>query len=186
MNAGRARSAALVAALLILVAIALPPVRSYVRSAAYRLGVLHVPRPLGAGERFAGIPLQALDGSSVSIRPRPGHPLLINVFATWCSPCRDETPLIASVAPALSRAGIDVVGVDQAEPSWRVAEFAQSFGLHYPLYIDGNRATTTTLDARVIPTTVLVDRNDVVRVIHVGPLDSAELLGMTKAAGAHL
>ncbi|MBV8148857.1 MAG: TlpA family protein disulfide reductase [Candidatus Eremiobacteraeota bacterium] len=182
MNASRGRDAALIAALLVFAAALSPPARPFLREAAYRLGVLSTPRPLERGKPLGEISLVALDGSKVFVRPRPGHALLINVFATWCPPCQAETPLLVSVAPSLERSGVDVVGVDQADSISQVERFTSAFAVPYPVYVDQNWTTKITLDARVIPTTLLVDRRDIVRYVHSGPLDSSDLLAMSKAA----
>ncbi|HEY1975365.1 MAG TPA: TlpA disulfide reductase family protein [Candidatus Baltobacteraceae bacterium] len=181
MNASRARGGALVAALLVLVAvIASPGLRSAARRVAYRLGVLSPPRAIAAGQPLGTLHLTTLDGSIQAIRVQPGRRLLINIFATWCVPCQDETPFLTSVAPRLRREGIDIVGVDQAEPAQSVARFVQSFGVAYPTYVDPNRWSPLSLDARVIPTTILVGSDNVVKTIHVGPLDENELVALTR------
>lgn len=184
MNASRARGAALVAALLVLIALALSPaLRSNVRHVAYRLGVLSPPHAIGTGQSLGTLQLTALDGATEGVRAQPGRRLLINIFATWCLPCQAETPFLASVAPRLRREGIDIVGVDQAEPPQSVARFVQSFGVAYPTYVDPNRWSPLSLDARVIPTTILVGSDNVVKTIHVGPLDKSELLAITRQHG---
>jgi cytochrome c biogenesis protein CcmG, thiol:disulfide interchange protein DsbE len=181
MNASRGRGAALIAALCILAAALSPPARPYVRAAAYHLGLLSAPHPLVRGEPLTSISLVGLDGSKVFLRPRLGHAMLINVFATWCPSCQAETPMLVSFAPSLQRAGVDIVGVDQAESIPQVRRFTSTLAVPYPVYVDQNQTTKITLDARVIPTTLLVDRRDIVRFIYSGPLDSSELLTMTKA-----
>jgi thiol-disulfide isomerase/thioredoxin len=170
MIASRVRGGTLVIAALLFIAFA---------ALAHHFRPIARPRPLQSGEPIGRLSFTTLDGSTVALAPRAGHALLVNVFATWCPPCRSETPALADVAPRLERAGVDVVGVDQAESSSQVERFADEYGLRYPLYIDGTNATKATLDARVIPTTVLIDRHGVVRAIHVGPLDSSEFLALT-------
>jgi thiol-disulfide isomerase/thioredoxin len=181
MNASRARGAALIAALLVLVALIVSPtLRSHVRHVAYRLGVLSPPHAIAAGQPLGTLQLATLDGGKQNLQVQPGRRLLINVFATWCVPCQAETPFLAAAAPRLRSQGIDVVGVDQAEPVESVARFVQSFHVGYPTYVDPNRWSPLSLDARVIPTTILVGSDDVVKTIHVGPLDESELLAMTR------
>ena len=181
MNASRVRGGALTAALLVLVAIiASPTLRSHVRQVAYKLGVVSPPRAIATGQPLGTLHLTTLDGSVQAVRSQPGRRLLINIFATWCVPCQAETPFLTSAAPRLRREGIDVVGVDQAEPPQSVARFVQSFGVSYPTYVDPNRWSSLSLDARVIPTTILVGPDNVVKTIHVGPLDESELVAMTR------
>jgi thiol-disulfide isomerase/thioredoxin len=181
MNASRARGAALIAALVVIVVLAAAtPLRSVVRDGAYRLGILKPARAIATGQTLGTLNLTDLEGSTQTVRVQPGRRLLINVFATWCEPCQAETPFLASAAPRLKREGIDIVGVDQAEPPQSVARFVQSFGVAYPTYVDPNRWSPLSLDARVIPTTILVGSDDVVKTIHVGPLDEAGLLAMTR------
>ena len=180
MNASRARGGALIAALLVLVAlIASPTLRSLVRHGAYRLGILSPPRPIAAGQPLGRVIVTSLDVTQQALRPRPGRRLLINVFATWCVPCREEAPFLGAIAGRLAREGIDVVGVDQAEPAQSVARFVTAYRLRYPAFIDSTGNSTQSLDARVIPTTLLVGRDGVVKSIHVGPIDQSELLAMT-------
>ncbi len=176
-------SAEVVAALLVLLAALSPPGRPFLRQAAYRLGLRSMAKPPEPGKPLDSLSLLALDGSTVLVRPRTGHAMLINVFATWCPPCQLETPMLVGLAPTLLRSGVDIVGVDQAESPPQVERFASTYAVPYPLYIDENSVTTIALDARVIPTTLLVDRHDIVRYIHVGPIDSAELLAMTRITG---
>jgi thiol-disulfide isomerase/thioredoxin len=181
MKASRGRGAALVAAVLLLAgATALsPPARPYARWIVYKLGILQPARPIAAGQPLGTLRVTALDGSELALRPQRGRRLLINVFTTWCPPCQAETPLLASASSQLRRDGIDVVGIDQAESPQSVERFVQAYGLQYPTYIDSNRTSATSLDARIIPTTLLVDARGVVRVIHVGPLDRSDLVAMT-------
>jgi cytochrome c biogenesis protein CcmG, thiol:disulfide interchange protein DsbE len=183
MNASRRRGGALLAALLAFAGIlAFPPTRAIVRHAAHRLGLLASAPQVEIGRPLGVLRLASLDGSTVALGPRPGHAMLINVFATWCSPCQDEAPLFASLAPKLARSGVDIIGVDQGESGAQVARFAKVYNVRYPVYVDADANSRITLGARVIPTTLVIDERGIVRSIHVGPLDSPQLLAMTKAA----
>jgi hypothetical protein len=82
----------------------------------------------------------------------------------------------------LQAAGIDVIGIDQAESGAQVSDFLREHGVSYPVYIDADQSTRTSLDARVIPTTVVVDGNNVVKYVHVGPLDVSELVALARSA----
>jgi peroxiredoxin len=182
MNATRKREAALVAASLFLVAaLALSPAgRPLVRRIVYGLGLRTPPHAVREGERLPPLALTTLNGTSAQLTAQPGRRLLINVFATWCTPCQEETPALSSAAPVLERSGTEVVGIDQAESGTSVKRFAAAYSLHYPLYVDPAGAAQALLGARVIPTTLLVDPNGVVRFIHVGPLDASDFVALAK------
>jgi len=106
--------------------------------------------------------------------------MLINVFTSWCPSCNEEMPALSHAAPALARDGIDVVGIDQAESSEQVQRFVQAYDVHYPVYIDADSSTRKLLGARIIPTTLFVDRRGIVRLVHVGPLDVASFLTLAR------
>jgi peroxiredoxin len=182
MNATRRRGAALVAAsLLVVAALAISPAgRPLVRRLAYDLGLRVPPHAVREGERLPPLALTTLDGTTAQLNARPGRRLLINVFATWCTPCQEETPALSSAAPVIEKSGTEIVGIDQAESGASVKRFADAYALHYPLYIDPAGAAQVRLGARVIPTTLLVDPQGVVRFIHVGPLSTSDFEALAK------
>jgi cytochrome c biogenesis protein CcmG, thiol:disulfide interchange protein DsbE len=139
-------------------------------------------RPVHSGESLRPLALRSTDGAAVSLRQRPGHPMLINVFASWCTPCRQEFPALSRAAAHLRSGGIDVVGIDQAEGPERALEVSQSFKLDYPVYLDNDLQTQHVLGAHVIPETVFVDADGVVTSIHSGPLDESGFLALGRDA----
>ena len=138
------------------------------------------PRMLRTGDRLTPLSLSGLDGRPVTFAPA-GRPELINVFATWCPPCREETPQLAAAAKTFLARGVTVVGIDQQEGAAQVAAFARQFSLPYPVYIDAGGITHWVLGARVIPETVFVDGNGTIRWIHEGPLSSSDLQSIARA-----
>ncbi len=130
----------------------------------------HGIHPVKTGEPLPALKLVALDGRSLEVKPPTHGTIVYNVFATWCPPCREETPTIARAATTLHKRGIELVGIDQGEPASAVNAFAKEFGLEYPIVVDPDRQTNVLLGARVIPETIVV-RDGVVRAMAVGPLD---------------
>ncbi len=142
----------------------------------------HVLHP---GDRLVPIAVMSLGGGAATILPS-GRAQVINVFATWCPPCRAETPAFAVLASRLQRRGVDVVGIDQEEASTQVARFAQEFALPYPVYIDRSGMTHDVLGARMIPTTIYIDAGGIIRWEHAGPMsaqDFTELSNVARSAG---
>jgi thiol-disulfide isomerase/thioredoxin len=138
-------------------------------------------RPVHSGEPLRNLSLRTLDGSPVSLGARPGHWTLINVFASWCTPCREEFPDLSKAATALRARGVDVVGIDQAEPAASALSVSKQYDLQYPIYLDGDLVSQHLLGARVIPETVSVDPAGIVRSIHSGPLDEAGFMALANS-----
>jgi thiol-disulfide isomerase/thioredoxin len=131
-------------------------------------------RMLHTGDRLRPLRLSSLSGNGYTLNGGR-HPLLINVFATWCGPCREETPGLVAAASALSARGIRLVGIDQQESAQAVQTFARDFHVPYPLYVDDVGLTHTVLGARVIPTTIYVDGSGIIRWEHAGPITAQTL-----------
>lgn len=150
------------------------------------LSALLHPQPTARiGMALPALPLEGLDGSAVRLATERGRITFVNVFATWCPPCRAETPDLAAFARAASRKGIDVVGIDQQETPAAVDTFRQSFHTDYPMLIDPGWETKDALGARVIPRTIVVDGQGIVRAIVSGPMTRAQMDQLAAAAASN-
>ena len=138
-------------------------------------------RMLHTGDHLTPLRLASISGSPYTLRAA-GRPMVINVFATWCGPCRAEAPDFAAAAAQLRARGIDVVGIDQQEAGAQVQAFARDFHLKYALYVDSSGITHTVLGARVIPTTIYVDASGVIRWQHAGPITAQTLFQLADAS----
>ena len=136
----------------------------------------HGMRPvvLKTGDHLQALPVSSLSGERVDARTN-GQAQIINIFASWCPPCRAEAPRIVALAKTAQTLGIAVIGVDQQEPASAVRSFASAFDIPYPLYVDRTNITHDRLGARVIPTTILVDASGVIRWERSGPLTDADM-----------
>lgn len=129
---------------------------------------------LKTGDRLQALPVSSLNGDRVDARTN-GRAQIINIFASWCPPCRAEAPRIVALAKTAQTLGIAVTGVDQQEPVPAVQRFASAFDIPYPLYVDRTNITHDRLGARVIPTTIVLDASGVIRWERSGPLTDADL-----------
>ena len=151
-------------------------------AAAVLLAVHHARdhvRLLHPGDRLAGIRVASLNGMPVALG-RTGHTRIINIFATWCTECIAEMPDLAAAARKLQQRGVDVIGIDQEESSSKVEQFAQQYGLSYPLYIDNDGITHAALGARYIPTTIVVAADGTILSEHIGPLSESDFLRLAQ------
>jgi thiol-disulfide isomerase/thioredoxin len=110
-------------------------------------------------------------GRSVDIARLRG-PLVLNLWAQWCTPCRDETKVLAQVATEY-RGMIRVIGVDwqDTKPDWALA-MLQANSATYPQLADPEAATRAPLQIRGMPMTVFVARDGSVAYVNSGPFDS--------------
>lgn len=117
--------------------------------------------------------LETLDGTTLTPARFAGRPLFINVFASWCPPCRVELP---GIVRAHDRYGKEIafLGVDEQEPPHVAGSFAQREGIRYTVCTDSGPFEAA-YGAAQIPTSIFVDRNGIVRLIHRGPLSAAQL-----------
>ena len=136
------------------------------------------------GKPLPDLAFTTLDGSSEQLQPTHGRITFVNVFATWCPPCKAETPDLVAFAAAWKGRGVDVVGIDQEETAPLVEAFRARYGITYPTLIDSSRQTKDQLGARVIPHTIVIDGTGVVRAIVSGPMTRSQMDDLAAKAGA--
>jgi thiol-disulfide isomerase/thioredoxin len=137
------------------------------------------------GQALPQLNVVALDGSTMPLALAPGRVTFVNVFATWCPPCKAETPDLAAFAARGSAKGIDVIGIDQEETPDQVRAFAEHYDIRYRLVIDQRRETKDMLGARVIPRTIVVDGKGIVRAVFSGPMTADQMTKLAAEAGAN-
>ncbi len=119
--------------------------------------------------------LQALDGQWVRLADYRGHPVVLNFWASWCPPCRDEAPLLAEAAATYGPNGLVMLGVVFQDSPDAARAFMAGFGQRYPGLIDpGGRAA---LDYGVggIPETFFIGRDGTIVAKQIGPVTEAGL-----------
>jgi peroxiredoxin len=138
-------------------------------------------RPL-ADEGRAGpdFLLEALGGGTLRLSDLQGKAVLLNFWATWCGPCRQEVPHLVDAYERYGEQGLVVLGVDLQEPNTKVQRFVDEFGITYPVAFDrdGEVADTWRVGGPVnqgLPTSYFIDATGVVRERFFGPLDEDAL-----------
>lgn len=113
---------------------------------------------------------------SVTLSALRGRPMLVNLWAQWCEPCKREAPTLASFSTR-HRGVIDVWGIDYADPDPdRALAFAGASGWRYPQLADPDRALAAPMALAGIPVTLLVDADGRVVYRKTGPWASADEL----------
>ncbi|MFQ5942598.1 MAG: peroxiredoxin family protein [Anaerolineales bacterium] len=116
-----------------------------------------------------------LEGEPVTLSELRGHPLMINLWATWCAPCRIEMPHIQDRFERYAGEGFLVLAVDFDEPAGLVEEFRDEFGLTFDILLDPGAEVQELYRNRSYPSTFFVDENGVIQVQHIGVMTEGQL-----------
>jgi thiol-disulfide isomerase/thioredoxin len=112
---------------------------------------------LKIGEPFPEIMLQPLDGEPVSIRKYRGKLVVLNLWASWCEPCRREMPNLQRLSERLDGNRFAVIGMAQDDDDHVVREYLLDKGVHFTSYIDPHGAVSTgRLGVQFFPYTLLI------------------------------
>jgi thiol-disulfide isomerase/thioredoxin len=130
------------------------------------------------GEAVYGVSLPDLGGTQQSLRQWQGKVLMVNFWATWCAPCREEMPELVAAQAKYGAKGLQIVGIG-IDDAAKMRQFTDSIRLNYPALDGGYGALelskTLGNSAMALPFTVVVDRKGVIAVQQLGPLTHEHL-----------
>jgi thiol-disulfide isomerase/thioredoxin/tetratricopeptide (TPR) repeat protein len=132
--------------------------------------------PLGAalGASAPALALRSLDGAALPARRPAGGVTVLNFWATWCPPCRAETPDLIAAYRTLHAQGVTFLGIDTTETGPIVKTFLSAKGVPYPSVLAGPDAYNA-YGIAYIPTTIVVDAAGIVRARWVGGVSPSQL-----------
>lgn len=116
-------------------------------------------------------------GSQLSLANLRGHPVLVNVWASWCGPCRDETPVLEGIWKRYAGRGLTVLGLNVEDVTDDAVAFIHKYKLTYPSLRDGSQKTKQQFGYTGVPETFLVDKSGKVALYVPGPLTPADISG---------
>lgn len=124
--------------------------------------------------RIADYELEGADKSSVKISSLRGKAILLNVWATWCGPCRAEIPQLNQLTVSHGMEGLEVIGISIDAPGSesQVLAFAREQQIKYRMAFDAAGRIAGVMHTTVVPTSVLLDREGNVVSYITGPLDT--------------
>jgi thiol-disulfide isomerase/thioredoxin len=126
-----------------------------------------------------------LDGVRLDSAGYRGHVLVVNIWGSWCSPCRAEAPALEAAYRQLKGSGVAFVGIDTRDDAAAQAKaFQQQFGVSYPSIVDNGGSVLLSLrgaaSPKAVPTTLILDRQGRVAARVNGPVDKATLIGLVQ------
>jgi thiol-disulfide isomerase/thioredoxin len=126
---------------------------------------------LAVGDPIPTTELPALDGEGAgTLADQRGRWALVNVWASWCGPCREEAPALQRFYERHGGEGFEIVGIDTQEPAEDGREFVAEFGLTYPQLHDGPGEFAEELKTTGVPESFLVDPQGDVALLRPGPV----------------
>ncbi|MGQ0764722.1 MAG: TlpA disulfide reductase family protein [Gemmatimonadota bacterium] len=122
-------------------------------------------RPPEVGEVVPQYAALSLDGDTVAVAALRGKVVLLNVWATWCAPCREEIPFLQSLHETNRDRGFEVIGVstDARGQDDEIRDFMREFGMTYPVWRDPDERVQTLFFALGVPSSYLIDRGGILR-----------------------
>lgn len=138
-----------------------------------------------AHEKLAALTLPDLAGTPQAMSQWRGKIWVVNFWATWCTPCREEMPMLAAASQRHEgRVQFLGIGIDSPE---KMQAFLRETPVPYPLLVGGNEVIELTAElgnsAMALPYTLVLDANGMVRGQHLGKITEVQLEGLLKTAG---
>ena len=144
---------------------------------AFALATLASPLATGAVATQASAPdftLRTMNGPNLRLAEQRGRVVMVNFWATWCGPCRQEMPQLDRLYQKYKSSGFVLLGVNVDEDARKATDVAAKLGVTFPVLLDTDKAVSKLYDPSTMPSTVIIDRDGKVRYFHRGYLAGYE------------
>lgn len=132
---------------------------------------LRQPRPLAIGDRAPEFSVPALPSGSLDLKNYLGQVVVLNLWATWCPPCVEETPSLEEFAERMRYRGVIVLSISVDSDQQALQDFIQKYHLSYPVGRDPDRSLSARFGTTLFPETYILDRRGLLAEKVVGPTD---------------
>lgn len=112
--------------------------------------------------------LKSAGGENLRLSEYRGEVVMINFWATWCGPCRQEMPLLDELYDRYERVGFTLLGVNIDDDRQQAMQMAEELDVSFPVLFDSEKSVSKRYEVDAMPVTVLVDRGGTVRYVHHG------------------
>jgi len=118
--------------------------------------------------------LHSMGGPNLRLQEQRGRVVMINFWATWCGPCRQEMPHLNRLYDKYKASGFVLLGVNVDDDAKNAEVVATKLGVRFPVLLDSEKLVSKLYDLSTMPSTVLIDRDGKVRFVHRGYLSGYE------------
>lgn len=119
--------------------------------------------------------LHDLDGRPVSLADYRGQVILVNNWATWCPPCRQEMPVLDAYFRDHKDEDFTIVAIDAGDPAEVVSEFVSRYNMSFPVWIDPSSSALNSFRNNYLPSSYLIDESGQVIMVWSGAVSRASL-----------
>ena len=120
------------------------------------------------GQTAPDFVLKSATGENLRLSEYRGDVVMINFWATWCGPCRQEMPLLDELYDRYQRVGFNLLGVNIDDDSRRAMAMVNELGISFPVLFDEDKKVSKLYEVETMPLTILLDREGTVRHVHHG------------------
>lgn len=120
------------------------------------------------GQMAPDFVLKSSTGENLRLSEYRGDVVMINFWATWCGPCRQEMPLLDELYARYSRVGFSLLGVNIDDDSRRAMQMVEELGVRFPILFDERKEVSKLYKVDAMPVTILLDREGNIRYVHHG------------------
>ncbi|EDP75663.1 TlpA disulfide reductase family protein [Hydrogenivirga sp. 128-5-R1-1] len=128
---------------------------------------------LSAGKKAPDFTLKTLDGKEVSLKDYRGKVVLLNFWATWCPPCREEMPLFVRMYEKYKDKGFEILAVSTDSSLEPVKKFVKEYRINFPVLYD-DKNVVSLYGIQGLPTSFLIDRDGVILKVRLGEYKEIE------------
>lgn len=121
------------------------------------------------------IQLRDIFGERVSLNKYRGQVVLVNNWATWCPPCRQEMPILDAYFRDHQHEGFVIIAIDAGDPPDMVADFVDRYGLTFPVWLDPSSSALNSFRNNYLPSSYLIDKSGQVVLVWSGAVTYASL-----------
>ncbi|UJF21178.1 TlpA family protein disulfide reductase [Shewanella sp. OMA3-2] len=129
---------------------------------------------LTVGDIAPDFTLKNMQGNNLNLAEQRGEIIVINFWASWCGPCRKEMPVLQKLQDKYQDLGVQVWGINVEQENQAGKDFLADLDLSFSIFFDQTNALSKSYQVEAMPTTVIIDRDGIVRFMFRGYKDGYE------------